>query len=161
LNRSSACVARDAVPGDGERVAELIAALAAHEGKPRATFTAADFRRDAFGTRPRFRCVVAEADAGVVGIATWYPAYDATTATHGFHLLDLFVEEAVRGHGCGTALIRALAQRAAKDGGRWICLHVGPANARAQNLYRRLGATDLGLQFLAFDEDVFPGLAAG
>ncbi len=151
---------RDAVRGDAERVAEMVRRLTAFEHKDRATFTAADFRRDGFGAKARFRCVVAEADAAVVGYASWYPAYDMTSGTHGLHLLDLFVEEAARGRGCGTALIRAVAHRAAEAGGKWVCLHVRPANTRAFELYRRLGASDLGLRFLAFDEP-FAGIGAG
>jgi len=155
-------VVRNAVRGDGERIAAMVALLTAADAlKDPATFTAADFRRDGFGPKARFRCVVAELDAAVVGYASWYPAYDMTSGTHGLHLLDLFVEQAARGRGCGTALIRAVARRAADDGGRWVCLHVRPANTRAFALYRRLGATDLGLRFLAFDEHVFAGLAAG
>ena len=154
-------VVRDAVRHDAERVAEMVGALTVHEGKEPSLFTAADFRRDGFGAKPRFRCMVAEADAAVVGFATWYPAYDTTTATHGVHLLDLYVEEGARGRGYGTALIRAVARRAAEAGGKWVCFHVGPANTRAFELYRRLGATDLRLRFMAFDAQAFPAICAG
>jgi ribosomal protein S18 acetylase RimI-like enzyme len=142
---------RDAVPADGERVAEMVRGLMALDHKPPVTFTANDFRRDGFGIKPRFQCLVAEVDGAVVGYATWYPAYDMTTATHGLHLLDLFVEERARGRGCGTALIRTVGRRAADGGGKWVCLHVRPDNKRASALYHRLGAEDLGLRFLAFD----------
>lgn len=155
-------VVRDALPRDGERVAEMVRELSALDGhKDPATFTAADFRLDGFGTAPRFRCLVVEADAAVVGYATWYPAYDMTSATHGLHLLDLFVAEGARGKGCGTALIRAVAQRCADAGGEWICFHVRPANARALALYRRLGADDLKLRFMAFDAEAFAALRRG
>jgi ribosomal protein S18 acetylase RimI-like enzyme len=152
---------RDAVRRDAERVAQMVGALTAHEGKDSSLFTAADFRRDGFGAKPRFRCVVVEADAAVVRFATWYPAYDTTTATHGVHLLDLYVEEGARGRGCGTALIRAVARRAAEAGGKWVCFHVRPANTRALELYRWLGATDLRPRFMAFDGQAFPALCAG
>ncbi len=155
-------VVRNAVRGDGRRVAEMVALLTAADAlKDPATFTAAFFRRDGFGPKARFRCVVAELDASVVGYSSFYPAYDMTSGTHGLHLLDLFVEQEARGRGCGTALIRAVADRAAEAGGKWVCLHVRPANTRAFELYRRLGATDLGLRFLAFDEPVFAGIGAG
>jgi ribosomal protein S18 acetylase RimI-like enzyme len=147
---------RDAVPADGERVAAMVRGLTAGEHKPPATFTAADFERDGFGARPRFHCLVAEVGRAVLGYATWYPAYDMSSATHGLHLLDLFVEEAGRGRGCGTALIRALGRRAADGGGKWICFHTRPDNPRALALYRRLGAEDLGLLFLAFDLPLRP-----
>jgi ribosomal protein S18 acetylase RimI-like enzyme len=147
---------RDAAPADGERVAAMVRGLTGGEHKPPATFTAADFRRDGFGARPRFHCLVAEVDGAVVGYATWYPAYDMSSATHGLHLLDLFVEEAGRGRGCGTALIRAVGRRAADGGGKWICFHTRPDNTRALALYRRLGAEDLGLLFLAFDLPLRP-----
>ena len=117
---------RDAVPGGRGTGGRNGARAGVAARTSRGTFTAADFRRDAFGPAPRFRCVIAEADAAVVGYATWYPAYDITSATHGLHLLDLFVEEPVRGQGYGTALIGAVARRATDAGGDWICLHVRP-----------------------------------
>jgi ribosomal protein S18 acetylase RimI-like enzyme len=151
-------VVRDALPRDGERVAEMVHELAAHEGKSPGTFTAADFRRDGFGTVARFRCVVVEADGSVVGYASYYRAYDMTSATHGLHLLDLFVAPRARNRGCGTALLRAVGRRCAEAGGEWLCFHVRPRNARAAALYRRLGACDLKLRFMAFDAEAFAAL---
>jgi ribosomal protein S18 acetylase RimI-like enzyme len=149
---------RDATPEDGERVAELVRELGVLEGKDFSTFTAADFRRDGFGPVPRFRCVVAEAEAGIVGYATWYPAYDMTTASHGLHLLDLFVTQSIRSRGCGTRMLRAVARHCAEAGGEWLCFHVRTDNARAIALYERLGAYDLKLRFMAFDEAAFAAL---
>ena len=149
---------RNASPEDGERVAELVRELAVLEGKPPATFTAADFCRDGFGPAPRFGCVVLEAEAAILGYATWYPAYDMTSASHGLHLLELFVSQSARNRGRGTALLRAVGRHCAEAGGEWLCFHVRPDNARAMALYRGLGAYDLELRFMAIDEKAFAAL---
>jgi ribosomal protein S18 acetylase RimI-like enzyme len=149
---------RDALPDDGERVAELVREFGVLEGKDPAKFTAADFRRDGFGPVPRFRCIVAEVKGAIVGYASYNPAYDMTSASHGLHLLELFVSQPARNRGCGTALLRSVARHCAEAGGEWLCFHVRPANVRATALYRRLGAYDLELRFMAFDEEAFAAL---
>ncbi len=143
---------RDAVASDGERVAAMVAKLAASEGKPEGAFSAAHFRRDGFGPDARFGCLVAERNGTVVGYASYYPAYDMATPSHGLHLLDLFVEPDARRSGVGTALMRAVAERCRRQGGRWISLHVLPRNASARAFYARLGAHSLGLMFLAIED---------
>jgi ribosomal protein S18 acetylase RimI-like enzyme len=152
---------RDAVAGDGERIASMVAKLAASEGKPKSGFSAAHFRRDGFGPDARFGCLVAERDGAVVGYASYYPAYDMATPSHGLHLLDLFVEPDARRSGVGTALVREIAERCHRRGGRWISLHVRPRNAGARAFYERLGAQSLGLLFLAIADaalaDLMPG----
>jgi ribosomal protein S18 acetylase RimI-like enzyme len=77
------------------------------------------------------------------------------------HLLHVFVTQPARGCGCGTALLRAAARRCAEAGGDWLCLHVRPDNKRATALYRRLGARDRELRFMAFDAEAFAALLAG
>jgi ribosomal protein S18 acetylase RimI-like enzyme len=69
--------------------------------------------------------------------------------------LDLFVEEGVRGRGCGTALILAVMRHTVESGGTWLCFHVSPDNKRAIKLYRRLGAHDFGQNFMGFDRRAF------
>lgn len=147
---------RDAVRRDAERVAEMVHQLAraGHAGDPPA-FTAADFRRDGFGATASFRCVVAELKGRLVGYAACNSAYDMSTSARGAHLLNLFVEESARGQGCGTALIRAVMRHTAKSGGTWLCFHVSPDNKRAIDLYRRLGARELGLSLMRFDTKTF------
>lgn len=53
-------------------------------------------------------------------------------------LVDISLFPSFRGSGLGTALVQAAQQDAARSG-RDLCLHVHPANERAQRLYRRLG----------------------
>jgi ribosomal protein S18 acetylase RimI-like enzyme len=153
-------VVRDALPQDGERVAELVREFEALGGKA-ATFTAADFRRDGFGAEAYFRCMVVEVDTAIVGYATYNSAYDMGTASRGLHLLHLFVTQPARSSGYGTALLRAVSRRCAEAGGDWLCLHVRPENTRATALYRRLGACDRELRFMAFDAAAFAALLGG
>jgi ribosomal protein S18 acetylase RimI-like enzyme len=82
--------------------------------------------------------VVAERDGEVVGFAHYRRLPDTFTAGAGWFLDDLYVTPTDRGSGTGSALIDAVAERAASDGGgtlRWI---TAENNLRAQQVYDRL-----------------------
>jgi ribosomal protein S18 acetylase RimI-like enzyme len=82
--------------------------------------------------------VVAVAAGAVVGFAHYRRQPDTFTAAAGWYLDDLYVDEEHRGSGAATALIDAVAERAASDGGgtlRWI---TAADNVTAQNLYDKL-----------------------
>jgi ribosomal protein S18 acetylase RimI-like enzyme len=81
--------------------------------------------------------VAVEADT-VVGFAHYRRLPDTFTARWEWYLDDLFVDSGHRGGGAGEALIDAVVERAASDGGgklRWI---TAENNERAQRLYDRV-----------------------
>jgi GNAT superfamily N-acetyltransferase len=110
-------VVRGARPADGARVASMVKALAASEGKAPGRFSAADFARDGFGPKSRFTCLVAARGPALLGYAIYYPAYDAATPSHGLHLLDLWVEPDSRDGGIGSDLIKEVVRRCRDVGG--------------------------------------------
>lgn len=82
--------------------------------------------------------VVAVEGDTVVGFAHYRQVPDTFTAASEWYLDDLFVDSGHRGSGAGAALIDAVAERAASDGGgklRWI---TAENNERAQRLYDRV-----------------------
>lgn len=79
--------------------------------------------------------VVATTGSETVGFAHYRRLPDTFTAGPSWFLDDLFVASEARGSGAGTALIEAVSERAASDGGgtlRWI---TAANNAPAQRLY--------------------------
>lgn len=82
--------------------------------------------------------VVAVNDGRPFGFAHYRRMPDTFTAGAAWFLDDLYVEPAHRGSGAGTALIDAVAERAASDGGgtlRWI---TALDNTSAQSVYDKL-----------------------
>lgn len=87
-------------------------------------------------------CAVVAVSTGksgdVVGFAHYRQLPDTFTASVAWFLDDLYVEPGHRGSGAGAALIDAVAERAASDGGgtvRWI---TAESNATAQRVYDRV-----------------------
>lgn len=82
--------------------------------------------------------VVAVDDGRAYGFAHYRQLPDTFTAGPAWFLDDLYVEPGHRGSGAGAALIDAVAERAASDGGgtlRWI---TAADNAAAQAVYDKL-----------------------
>lgn len=84
-------------------------------------------------------CAVVAVDAGeVVGFAHYRQLPDTFTAGPEWYLDDLYVRPQSRGSGAATALIDAVSERAASDGGgtlRWI---TAADNSVAQGVYDKI-----------------------
>lgn len=84
-------------------------------------------------------CAVVAVDrAEVIGFAHYRQLPDTFTAATEWYLDDLYVRPKSRGSGAATALIEAVSERAASDGGgtlRWI---TAADNAPAQRVYDRI-----------------------
>lgn len=71
-------------------------------------------------------------------------------------LMDgIFVSEAARGKGVGTALLRAIFERAAEDGLNRVRLDVIDRNVRARSLYERMGFRAVSEDHTGFLNHVF------
>lgn len=84
------------------------------------------------------RCLLAETDDGLVGLAHTRPFARPLSASVGEYLDDLFVLPSARGLGVASALIKEIDRRAAADGRtvvRWI---TRDDNAVARRLYDEL-----------------------
>ena len=98
-----------------------------------------DLLRDGFGEHPRFRALIAEWDSKPAGYAVFFP-YFSTWVGRGLFLEDLFVGEAFRGRGIGTALLSAVARIAVEEHCYGIHWEVLGWNEKAIALYKALGA---------------------
>jgi len=131
---------RTAVPADGERVAAMCAGLSAAEatGNP-SHFTAGIFRRDGFGPRPAFACLIAERDGQTMGYALYHDDYDTDRLCRSVYLADLYVETAARGRGIGRALMAAVAQAGRRRDARVMMWSVLKSNLAARRFYAGIG----------------------
>ena len=96
-----------------------------------------------FGEHSVARALIAERSSRAVGYALFFATFSTFLAREGVWLEDLFVRPSHRKAGVGTALLAAVAARAAAQGGRleWAALDW---NELALGFYRRLGARTMG-----------------
>lgn len=130
---------RLAEPADAGLILELIKALAAFENEAdKVEATVEDLRREGFGDRPAFECLIAESLRTPAGFALFFHNFSTWTGRKGIYLEDLFVHDWARGRGVGEALLRRLAALALERGcarlDLWV-LHWNPA----RGFYERLG----------------------
>ena len=135
-------IVREAVPGDCPQILEMIQELADYEKEPDAVHnTVADLQGHLFGPNPQVFAHVAEDESGELkGMALWFLTYSTWEGRHGIHLEDLYVREARRGSGTGTALLRTLAQICVQRGYKRLEWSVLDWNEPAIKFYDAIGA---------------------
>jgi GNAT superfamily N-acetyltransferase len=134
-------VIRPATVSDVPTILGLIHELAVfekleHEFKT----TEAELREHLFGPRPYAEVLIASLEDQPVGFALFFHNYSTFLSKPGIYLEDLYVREAVRAHGVGTALLEAVRHLAVERGcGRfeWSVLNW---NKRAIEFYEKMGA---------------------
>ncbi len=154
---------REAVPGDEEVVARLIALLAEYERAPeKCVATAEKVAEQLFGPRPAAHAFLAEMDGQVVGFALYFHSFSTWLCRPGIFLEDLFVVPEYRCRGIGGALLRRVARVCVEEGcGRleWTCLEW---NELAKSQYRKIGAEPMeGWRTWRMEGQTIEDLAAG
>ena len=125
---------------DMKSVLGLIQELADFEKEPEAVVvTELDLKQDAFGDSPKFKCIVAEKEGTIVGMALFYPRY-STWKGPTLHLEDLIVTQSERGTGLGKALYTSFIDYAASQKVRRIEWVVLDWNTHAVDFYEKSGA---------------------
>jgi GNAT superfamily N-acetyltransferase len=135
---------RPATGADAPLIASLVRELADYEKPlPEAKATAADFLREIDAQNPVIRVLIAEWNGEPAGFALYFFNFSTFVGRPGLYLEDLFVRPALRSHGIGRALLRALARIAReRNCGRmeWAVLDW---NEPALRFYKTLGARQL------------------
>ena len=130
---------RKALPSDMQAVLQLIKELAEYEKAPQeVTVTADELIHDGF-TADLFKCIVAEIDSQVIGMALYYPRY-STWKGRTIHLEDFIVKEEHRKKGIGKKLFDAVVKEAKDFGAKrfeWVVLEW---NTPALNFYDKINA---------------------
>jgi GNAT superfamily N-acetyltransferase len=131
---------RPATRNDAALLLAMIRELAEFERMPElVTNQEEDLARDGFGENPRFRALIAEWSGQAAGYVIFFDYY-STWAGPGIFLEDLFVREAFRGRGTGTALLAAVAKVAVEEKCYGIHWSVLDWNEKAIELYKAMGA---------------------
>ena len=135
---------RLATESDVGTIRKLIVGLALYEKEPAATVevTEDELRRDGFGARPVFRCLLAEVDSVAIGFALFFYNY-STWQGRCIYLEDLYVEESARGTGTGTLLLKTVAAIAHAEGCKRMSWQALDWNTPALDFYKALGANRL------------------
>jgi GNAT superfamily N-acetyltransferase len=132
---------RPATPADAALISDLVRELADYEKLlHEARATPADFLRELAAEHPVIRVLIAEWDGQPAGFALYFFNFSTFVGRPGLYLEDLFVRPAMRKHGIGRALLRALARIARdRDCGRmeWAVLDW---NEPALRFYKSLDA---------------------
>tara|TARA_B100000575_G_scaffold289652_1_gene291822 strand:- start:143 stop:625 length:483 start_codon:yes stop_codon:yes gene_type:complete len=131
---------RKAEISDMVSVLGLIKELAEFEREPKSvSINVDDLVNDGFCDNPKFRCLVAEKNKKVVGMAFFYGRY-STWKGKTLHLEDLIVQKKFRGQGIGKELYKKFIEIALDEGVRraeWVALDW---NTNAIKFYKNSGA---------------------
>ena len=131
---------RKAEINDMVSVLSLIRELAKFEREPKSvSINVDDLINDGFCDNPKFRCLVAEKNKKVVGMALFYGRY-STWKGKTLHLEDLIVKQKFRGQGIGKQLYKKFIEIALDEGVRraeWVALDW---NTNAIKFYKNSGA---------------------
>lgn len=151
---------RPARPEDSARIAGMANALNRLHELDDTVFTEDTVRRDGFGPDAAFSCLLAEQDGQAVGYAMYHPCYNSDLAARGLWLVDLYVDERLRGQGIGRRLMAALAREALRVGAVSLWWGVKASNEGARAMYAALGAQDWDYRILEFHREELERVAA-
>lgn len=131
-------IIRRAEPTDLVALLGLVEGLTRyHDDVPR--LTRDSLERDVLGPVPWFHVLVAARGAEVLGYAALLPLARLGYGERGLDLHHLFVTEAERRRGTGTALVHASEDLARDLGCSYVIIGTHPGNWAAQEYYQRLG----------------------
>jgi GNAT superfamily N-acetyltransferase len=132
---------RPAQPSDVAHIHAMIVELAVFEKlEHMVVATEALLHEGLFGAKPSCEAVIGEADGEVVSFALFFHNFSTFLTKKGLYLEDLYVRQAHRGQGYGSAMLKHLAQIAVeRHCGRfeWSVLDW---NEPAIKLYKAIGA---------------------
>jgi ribosomal protein S18 acetylase RimI-like enzyme len=123
---------------DVPEIQTMLEEMAAEAGRA-VIGTEAALRAHGFGPDPRFRVVLAEADAQALGFVLAFPEYSSWRGQVGLFVQDLYVRPGARGRGLARALLAAALEAAADWAPAYLTLMVDHRNEAAQAWYARQG----------------------
>jgi GNAT superfamily N-acetyltransferase len=132
---------RPAQPSDVTHIHSMIVELAVFEKlEHMVVATEALLHEGLFGAKPSCEAIIGEADGEVVTFALFFHNFSTFLTKKGLYLEDLYVRQAHRGKGYGSAMLKKLAEIAVeRNCGRfeWSVLDW---NEPAINFYKAMGA---------------------
>jgi len=132
---------RPATPADVAPIQDMIRELAVFEKLEHLVVSTEALLHEAlFGAHPACEAVVGESDGEVVAFALFFHNFSTFLTKRGLYLEDLYVRQAHRGKGHGSALLRHLARLAVERGCGRFEWSVLDWNAPAIAFYQSMGA---------------------
>lgn len=126
---------------DAAPLAALLRALNTEPGLNPERITAQRVTRDLIADA-RVLLLVAEEEAMLQGFASAHPYYDSGASRWGAIMNDLYVAPAARRQGIGRALVAALAEATAAEGGEFLWWEADEGDEPALAFHRGVGATE-------------------
>ncbi len=132
---------REATIKDAAAVLSLLHDLSHATGMPGKVYSSADDIEEAiFSDHSFVHAILAELEETPVGLSLYYPIFSSWRGENGVYILDLYVDESLRGSGLGRRLISATAKEAKnKWHSKFMCLDVDKDNDQAFAFYNQLG----------------------
>ncbi|MDZ4811161.1 MAG: GNAT family N-acetyltransferase [Pseudomonadota bacterium] len=141
---SVSCLAR---PVARSEIAELVIMCAEHARYERSEYEACGIseklQRSIFDNSARLKAWVAQSQGQLIGYATATGEYSTWSAREFLHMDCLFVREAFRGGGVGSALLAQVLRYAGEQGFAQVQWQTPMWNEDAQRFYCREGASAL------------------
>ena len=136
---------RKANSDDVKDILRLLIELAVYEKEPDAVkLTEQQLIRDGYGENPKYKCILAETDNTIVGLAFYTSRY-STWVGDTLHLEDLIVTKKMRGKGIGTLLYKSFLEEAKRRDVNRVEWSVLDWNKPAIDFYKKTGAIIDGL----------------
>ena len=126
---------------DAAPLAALLRALNTEPGLHPERITAQRVARDLIADA-RVTLLVAEADGLLQGFVSGHPYYDSGASRWGAIMNDLYVAPGARRQGLGRALVAALAEATAEEGGEFLWWDADLGDELALAFHRGIGATE-------------------
>ncbi len=148
------------LPGDADEIARMAAELSKHEGSPLPLVVAEDVSRELGRPDCVLQGHMALQDGRVVGYALYSLCFDTESGTRGAYMCDLYVRPEARRNGLARALMAALAEQSAAQGGEWVSWGVLASNEVAQRFYSKIGCPEAGVELWSASDAAFAQLKA-
>lgn len=139
---------------NAKAIAALAIQLAGHEGQNTLACEESILKLIESKTDPKCHVIVVDTDLGIGGFAIYYPGYDLSSDTYGFHLADICVDEALRGQGIGRQLMSHIARHAESEAREWVSLTAIQKNESAHWFYQSMGFSKVDVRFWAAGKSV-------
>lgn len=94
-----------------------------------------------FSETPRFFCLIAENESGILGYAAYTFEFSVWDAELYMHMDCLYLRPHARGFGIGEAIIKEISKSCIQHHCRIMQWHTPTFNKRAIKFYNRIGAT--------------------
>lgn len=118
-----------------------------------------ELERFLFAKEPRFFCLIAENESGILGYAAYMFEFSVWDAELYMHMDCLYLREHARGFGIGEAIIKEIANSCKAHDCRIMQWHTPVFNERAIKFYHRIGAVSKQKTRFYLDEQTINTLA--